>query len=300
MNEYAEQIKALRGHLSRDIHNNLWASPKGWVYPPLSLLLRLPLRRFAVLAAHFDDWVRHSGFVEAARLALPRFISDYSAQGLEQIPREGPLLITSNHPGAYDALLIAVCVGRNDLKIMANDIGFLRGLPFTREHILFRAHAAHARVNALRSAIRHLRSGGTLLIFPSGHIDPDPEILPGGQQALRDWSPSVELMMRYAPQTRVLVTIVSGVLVAGCVRSPLTRIRRQESTRQGIAEGLQIIQQVLFNRRFSLFPRLSFDEPVTLADLHGLSGMSDTMEALIHRAQSLLTTHNGHRYRVRA
>jgi hypothetical protein len=296
MKEYAEQINALRVYLSRDIHQNLWASPKAWVYPPLSLLLRLPLQRFAELGARFDDWVRHSGFVEATRLALPRFIDDYRAHGLESIPRDGPLLITANHPGAYDALLIAACVGRNDLKIVANDIGFLRGLPFTREHILFRAEAVHARVSALRSAIRHLRGGGTVLIFPSGQIDPDPEILPGGKEALCDWSSSIELMMRHAPETRVLVTIVSGVLSAGCVRNPLTRIRRKESMQQGIAEGLQIIQQVLFDRRFALFPRLSFAEPVTLADLNGSSGFPDTMEALIDRAQGLFTAHNIREY----
>ena len=284
-------IEALRDRITRDIHAALGLADAKWSYRPLKMLLRAPLRRFAELGAHFDEWVEHLGFTEAARQVLPVFIRDYGTCGAEHVPAEGPLLITANHPGAYDSLLIAASAGRDDLKIVAGDIGFLRGLPAIREHVVFRTQDLHQRVEALRSAIRHLESGGALLIFPSGRLDPDPEVLPGGQDALREWSPSIELMLRRVPEAQVLVTIVSGVLASPCVRNPLTHLWKRATVRQGVAEGLQIVQQILFDRQFALFPRVSFAEPVTFGELHGATGLPGAMETLIERAQRLLAHH---------
>jgi hypothetical protein len=130
-----------------------------------------------------------------------------------------------------------------------------------------------------------------LLLFPSGHIDPDPEVLPGSQDALREWSPSVELMLRRVPEAGVLITIVSGVLASTCVRNPLTRLWKRATVRQGVAEGVQILQQILFDRQFALFPRVSFAEPMTFEDLRRAAGFSEAMETLIERAQGLLAQH---------
>ena len=284
-------IEALRERITRDIHSALGLGDARWSYRPLELLLRVPMHRFAQLGARFDEWVERLGFAEAARQVLPVFVIGFGTSGAEHVPAEGPLLITANHPGAYDSLLIAACAGRNDLKIVAGDIGFLRGLPATKEHVVFRTQDLHVRVGALRSAIRHLESGGALLIFPSGRIDPDPEVLPGGKDALREWSPSIELMLRRVPEAQVLVTIVSGVLASTCARSPLTRIWKKATMRQGVAEGFQIIQQLLFDRQFSLVPRVSFAEPVTFEDLCQAAGFSEAMEMLIERAQGLLARH---------
>jgi hypothetical protein len=291
MEYQAAIIEALRDRITRDIHAALGLANARWSYRPLELLLRAPLHRFAHLVARFDEWVDHLGFAEAARQALPWFIGDYGTCGVEHVPAEGPLLITANHPGAYDSLLIAASAGRDDLKVVAGDIGFLQGLPAIKEHVVFRTQDLHVRVGALRAAIRHLEAGGALLIFPSGRIDPDPEVLPGGQDALREWSPSVELMLRRVPEAQVLVTIVSGVLASACVRNPLTRLWKSATVRQGVAEGFQIIQQILFDRQFALFPRVSFAEPVTFEDLRGAAGFSEAMETLIERAQGLLAHH---------
>jgi hypothetical protein len=51
---------------------------------------------------------------------------------------------------------------------------------------------------------------------------------------------------------------------------------------------LQIIQQILFDRQFALFPRVSFVEPVTFEDLHRTAELPGAMETLIERAQRLL------------
>jgi hypothetical protein len=291
MKDQAATVEALRDRITRDIHTALGLSDAKWSYRPLKLILRAPLHRFAQLGTLFDKWVDQLGFAEAARQALSEYVGNYSTCGVEHVPAQGPLLITANHPGAFDSLLIAASAGRDDLKILVGDIGFLRGLPSIKKHVVFRTQDLHARVGALRSAIRHLEAGGALLIFPSGRLEPDPEVLPGGQDALCEWSPSVELMLRRVPEAQVLVTIVSGVLAAACVRNPLPRLWKKATLRLGVAEGLQIIQQILFDRQFALSPRVSFAEPVTFEQLHREIGLPGATEALIERAQSLLAHH---------
>jgi hypothetical protein len=53
----------------------------------------------------------------------------------------------------------------------------------------------HAPINisGVRSMIRHLEFGGSVLIFLSGRVEPDPAILPSAHQALQNWSQSIEL-----------------------------------------------------------------------------------------------------------
>jgi len=149
----------------------------------------------------------------------------------------------------------------------------------------------HQRMSALRSGIRHLRNGGALLMFPSGHIDPDPAVLPGALEGLQDWSRSVEVMLRRAPDAQVLVTIVSGVLARACTRSPLTRIRKRPMDRQRIAEFVQVIEQMVLGRTLAILPSVSFAEPVSTADLRRGSDAAGLMAELVRRAQQLFVRH---------
>ena len=108
---------------------------------------------------------------------------------------------------------------------------------------------------------------------------------------MREWSPSVELMLRRVPETSVLVGVVSGVLAAGPVCSPLARIPRTAIHRQRIGEYIQVIQQLLFSRRFGLHPNVSFAAPLTLDMLRKGSGANGVTETLILHAQRLLVHH---------
>jgi hypothetical protein len=78
---HAANIDALRDRITRDLPAALGQANAGWFYRPLELLLRASLHRFAPLGARFDEWVEHQVFAEAARLALPWFIRDYTASG---------------------------------------------------------------------------------------------------------------------------------------------------------------------------------------------------------------------------
>jgi hypothetical protein len=259
----------------------------------LHLRLLAPLvwpvaHRFARLAAHADRLTAESGLPAAARWLLLQFVDDVRLIGAERIPIEGPLIIASNHPGSYDILAITSALPRDDLKIIASDVPFTRGLHATSPHLIYAPHNPHARMTALRQSIRHLQAGGSLLVYASAQVDPDPAFLPGASQELEKWSGSLPLLLRRVPDARLVITIVREVLAPACFNHPLTRFRSEQRLRQFTAEFLQIGQQVLFGRRFHLTPTVTFAPPVTAAELGGTDDPQATRTAIIARARQLL------------
>ncbi|NMC14563.1 MAG: hypothetical protein GYA34_16955 [Chloroflexi bacterium] len=291
MIEQSLPIATLRQTLIDEI-GNAFGLPKQYIircfFDPL---FWLPAERFAKIGIRFDQIVAERGFCEAARWILPRFVQDIFALGSDQIPPEGPLLVTSNHPGTVDSLAITAALCRNDIKIVASGIPFIKNLPFTRQHIIFVTQNIQERMLAIREGIRHLQKGGALLIFPSGNLDPDPAVLPGANESLTRWSSSLEIILRKAPQTNVLITIVSGVLSQSCIQHPLTRLRKGFRERQKLAEFLQVIQQLLSYKNFELIPRITFEMLQSPID-HRSSNLSwSNLQSLINKAQQLLEVH---------
>ena len=183
--------------------------------------LRKPTTRFSEIFAKLDQDVAAFGLTEAVTRMLPNFVSKTKAFGAENIPAEGPLLVTSNHPGTYDALSIVANAPRDDFKVIVGGMPFLKKLPITSRHLIHSDRLNNnVRANVVRSSIRHLQAGGAVLIFPSGQIDPDPAVLPGAIDALQKWSKSIAIMLRRAPDTQLLTTITSGVLHERFTRSP--------------------------------------------------------------------------------
>jgi hypothetical protein len=281
------------GELTRDISTEILVAvglPR--TGPLQTLLLPLvwpPARRFASLAVAFERRVAQEGFTAGAQWILPRFVDGSRATGIEQIPNSGPLVLASNHPGSYDALVIASYLGREDLKVLVSDVPFLRSLHATSSHFIYTPSDAHKRMAAIRESIRHLRMGGALLVFASAQVDPDPAFLPGAHKALKRWSPSLPLFLHLVPETTMLVTIVSGVLAQSCYRHPLTRLRKEQRLKQFLAEFLQVSQQVLFNRRFGLCPMVQFGQPLTAEVLGNASDTGKALRAIIAQAEELIT-----------
>lgn len=254
-----------------------------------------PTHRFARLAAQFDQRVAQEGLSQAAGWALSIFVEGHQVLGGDGVPSSGPLIVISNHPGSYDVLLIAHGLGRDDLKIPASDVPFLRGLVATASHLIYTdtGSNAHARMAAARQSIRHLREGGALLLFASAQVDPDPAFLPGAREELQKWSASVSLFLRQVPETVSVVSIVSGVLAPSCFHHPLTRLRREQRLKQFLAEFLQVSQQVLFGRRFGLVPSVRFSEPLRAAQLGGGRDPQAAKAVLIEQAEQLLAEVQG-------
>jgi hypothetical protein len=131
------------------------------------------------------------------------------------IPGAGPLLVVSNHPGLFDALALFASTGRDDLSILAARRPLLTALPNLSRRLLSIDPGASGSV-ALKKAVRHLRSGGALLHFPAGQIEPDPRVAPRSRALLLPWKPGLDVLLSAAARgrddVRVAVAAVSGVV----------------------------------------------------------------------------------------
>lgn len=91
-------------------------------------------------------------------------------------PRSGPLVVVANHPfGILDPVILAHYTARHrpDVKVMTNAL--LSVFDELRPHIIpvnpfGGAEAAKENLAGMKEALRHLRSGGTLVIFPAGEV----------------------------------------------------------------------------------------------------------------------------------
>ena len=225
--EEAIQAATLRRHIIDEVVWAMGFKANSWQRKALGPLFWWPANRFARVAAGFEGRVAEVGISAAAKETLRPFVDGFDIRGAEMIPRTGPLLIVSNHPGAYDLVCIIAGANRDDLKMIISTIPLARHLPDLDSHLIPITREAHKGMRGVRQAIRHLRSGGALQIFPSGVVDPDPDLLPGAYKALDNWSPSIELMLKKAPDSQLLVTIVSGVLSPGWLRNPITRLQKE-------------------------------------------------------------------------
>ncbi len=288
MENYSD-VEALTQFITDELFKIFKASPKGWVRRTFGPFFRLPTHRFAQVAVKFDHYVAQYGLKEAARRILPVFAQTYEANNVENIPQLGPLLITSNHPGTCDSLVIAATIPRPDLKIVATGAPFVQGLRNAASNLIYTSRDVHERMMVVRSAIRHLQNGGALLIFPTGTIDPDPDLSPQAANDLGKWSPSIEVMLRHVPQTRVLLTIVSGVLSARWRWNPFIRLMGDDHRQRSIAEFLQVIQQMIIPNSIHVTPRLTFSNPLTIDDLEFMG--QGLLDGMIEHARSLLEDH---------
>jgi 1-acyl-sn-glycerol-3-phosphate acyltransferase len=284
-------VKTLRSSLLEDMLKDLADSRRLWLARILRILVWPSVTRFAEISAIFDDYVNKFGFNEAMRRITPYFVSDLRVWGQGNVPTEGPLLVISNHPGSYDSIAISAALPRNDLKIVAGGYPFLRHLPAASQNLIFVSADIQERTRSLRNAIRHLQHGSSLLIFPSGRVEPDPAVLPGASRAMSDWSPSLELILRRVPDAQVLITIASGVLSPRFLGHPLIRFWRQKRDPQTVAEVLQVLIQMLFPNRVSLSPNISFYLPLTLSELTSDLNDESLINHIIRRARDKLESH---------
>jgi hypothetical protein len=267
--------------------------PHGFARRFLGPLLKLPARRFAGLMAEVDRRVAVNGIVNAAQWLLTQIVTGLDARGMDNIPRTGPLLIAANHPGAYDIVALIASIGRDDIKVIASDVAFTRSLIATAPHLIYvnpDNPGAPDRMVAIRSGIRHLQAGGALLIYPTGIVDPDPDIAPGLEESIGTWSGSLEIFLRRAPQTCVVPAIVSSVLSRRYFNNPLVKIPKTAWEKRKLAEMIQVSGQMIANKPIDLTPRLTFGEAACHEKLRDSAGR--TLPAIITRAQQTRIEHH--------
>jgi hypothetical protein len=281
----------IRNSILEEILRSRGLDPNGWVREVVEPLVMRSIDRFVQMMAEVDRRTAATSFREAAAWLLPQYARGVEVIGLDQVPTDGPVLFVSNHPGNFDEVVIAANVERADLRIFANGHPVLTSFPAISRHAVYsKDNDPAARMNALRTGIRNLRQGSSLLIFPTGRTDPDPRCSAGASEAIDNWSPSVELIVNRAPETQVVVTLVSGVTSRPILNNPLLRLRRQQVERQKLAGSIQMALQLLFPRLFHLVPRVSFSQPLTLRDLTQ-DGSKSVQQAIIDQAKGLLHLH---------
>ena len=119
---------------------------------------------------------------------------------LARITRNGPVVVTANHPfGAVEGIILVAVLRsvRPDVKVMANFL--LGGLPELRDLFILvdpfaRQTSTYANVRGLREALTWLKQGGMLAAFPAGevsHID-----FPSRTVTDPEWNDSVARIIR--------------------------------------------------------------------------------------------------------
>lgn len=285
-------VNAITRILSGELFSALGFRPEGKISRALSPLVWTPINRFAKIATGFDQIVARRNFMEASRWILPNFVKKTDVFGAEVVPKEGPLIIAANHPGAYDALVIAANLPRSDIKIVVNiPLPFIKELPSTENHFLFAPPDPHTRMGVIRSALRHLEAGGSLLLFASGGIDPDPACMPGSEEELKNWSGSLELFLRRVPQTKLQITMISGILLPKYVHHTFTRFRKARRDKQRISEFFQVMRQMLTPDEFLSSPLLSFVSPLSRNQLLTKGTSGDIGPEIIRHAHEAFSLH---------
>lgn len=207
----------------------------------LAAFLRPSARKFARQILAFDHEVAEFGLYRAASRFISLYVQHIEILGDGFIPRTGPVLVLANHPGLSDALALFTAIHRDDLRILAAERPFLEALPAIKKHLISVPVDESARLGVIRQAVQHLRSGGALLNFPAGRIEPDPAVLPGAWESLDTWSESIGVFVRAVPEATVLPLIVSGVLSPAALQHPLTRLRRSARERERLAATLWLL-----------------------------------------------------------
>ncbi|BBL79913.1 glycerol acyltransferase [Rubrobacter xylanophilus] len=259
--ENAARVKQLTDICAADLVEAFGVGPGTGGRRLLERLARPLVRGTARKIALYDAIVGEAGLGAGGSWAISHMARRFEVSSSGNVPPEGPLLIVSNHPGLADAVALFAAIPRRDLRVVAAWRPFLDALPNTAERLLTLPENG-GRVALIRTAARHLRSGGALLTFPAGRIEPDPALFPGEARALRDWSESVELFARLVPGLVVVPAVVSGVVSRAALRNPLVLVRRREEDRRWLAAALQMLLPPL--RRVET--RVSFGRPLRARD----------------------------------
>lgn len=248
--------------------------------------------RFAHVGINFESLIKEFGFPRASEWVLSLFCNKVNAHFQAEVPASGPLLVAANHPGAYDSLMYASLLGRKDINLISTEIPFLRMLPLTSGHLIYAARDdSTRRAVAMRQIIRHLRSGGAMVYYASGHRDPDTAVYPGSEQMIDSWLSVFDFFYQYVPGLKIVPAIGSGILSKQWAYHPITRLRRKQVDRHRLAEFAQVISQLISPGKLLVDPSVTFGKAISQQDLEREGIQSDFQGAIVAHGKALLHDH---------
>lgn len=253
----------------------------GWQNSPLlARLLRIlflkPARTFAHHVVEYDEVVGSHGIVDGGWNLVHRYVKDLRIINADRVP-DSAFLALSNHPGMVDTVALFAALKRKDLHIIALDRPFLNALPETTKQLFYVYDDPAKRMTLVRQVSSHLKNGGATLTFPAGHIEPDPDVYPGAVQSLQDWTDSVGVFVRMAPNAAILPVLVRNVVAAKYAKHWLLKIKKTKEEKEKLATALQLLGMILFDEK-PVTVTVQIGNPIYVKEL----GINDTN--VIHQA----------------
>ena len=222
-------------------------------------------RSFAKQMIEFDALAGARGLAEAARRTERLYVRGVRVFGAQHLP-DSAFLALSNHPGMTDTLALFTALKRDDLKIIALNRPFLLSLPNISKQLFYVTEDPSDRVGLVRRVSKHLRNGGSILTFPAGHNEPDPDAYEGALDALQSWTDSAGVFIRLAPRIPILPIVVRSVVWRGLARSSLIRIKRTRDERELLVVALQLLVMMLLKIK-PVTVTVQIGRPITAQEL---------------------------------
>jgi len=228
----------------------------------------------------YDRALGEAGVHQGSAWIVREATGGLGVEGRGHVPRDGPLLVVANHPGLSDAVALLAALGRDDTWIVAANYPFLRALRLASRRFLFVSEDRADRLSVFRGIVSRLRAGETVIVFPAGGLELDPDLSRVAALAsLPTWSRSISLLARLADGTLVLPAAVRGVVSRSAFDHPLARRRVVLQERQRMATLLQLALPAYRANRVSIsfglpiVPRATRDVQAAVIDsMHELIG----------------------------
>lgn len=249
--------------------------------------------RLADLLARIDEQLPESSLQETAERAVNTLADGLIVDSQGKIPAEGPLLVVANHPGLIDILGVLAVIKREDIKVVAQQKGFMHVLRNINRHMLTIEPDSTFKLSAIREIIRALNEGMAVVIFPKGQLEPDPALMDGAIESLQGWSDSIGVFLNKVPETALLPVLVSGVVTERAFNSRFAQIGWNQKRRHQLAMVRQFLaQRVSRDPAWKIPLQIDIGKPKLPAELAPDLDPRKLNLAIIEEMSSLLTKLN--------
>ncbi len=125
--------------------------------------------------SRISPWLAPVAMVLTQDLTLPLWFRGIRVEGMERLPRQGPLLLAPTHKSRWDALLLPHAAGRRatgrDCRFMVtiDEMAGVQGW-FLQRLGCFAVNQQRPSLTSLRHAVELLEAGEQLVVFPEGRI----------------------------------------------------------------------------------------------------------------------------------